>query len=58
MQTSKKVTVSQQFVNDFETVATRYNLRELGEYEKAKDAARRDIENAEICFSAMAKETA
>lgn len=58
MQTSNRKTVSQKFVDDFETVATRYNLRELGEYEQAKEAARRDIENAEICFSAMAKENA
>lgn len=50
--------VPRQFVDDFELVATRYNLRELGEYEQAKEAARRDIENAEICFSAMAKENA
>ena len=50
--------VPRQFVTDFELVATRYNLRELGEYEQAKEAARRDIENAEICFSAMAKENA
>lgn len=50
--------VPKKFVDDFETVAARYNLRELGEYEQAKEAARRDIENAEICFSAMAKENA
>lgn len=49
---------SKQFVADFEAVALRYNLRELGEYEAAKEAARRDLENAETCFSAMAKEDA
>lgn len=58
MQISKKVTVPQQFVNDFETVAARYNLRELGEYEQAKEVARLDIENAKICFKAIATETA
>lgn len=58
MSGSNRVTVNKQFVADFETVAARYNLRELGEYEQAKEAARRDIENAEICFSAMAKENA
>lgn len=56
--TSKPVTVSQQFVDGFEAVAARYNLRELGEYEAAKEAARRDLENAEVCFSAMAGESA
>ena len=40
------------------TVALRYNLRELGEYETAKEAARRDLENAETCFAALAKEDA
>jgi hypothetical protein len=50
--------VPRQFVDDFETVATRYNLRELGEYDEARAAARRDIENAEVCFTAMALETA
>lgn len=49
---------SRQFVADFEAVAARYNLRELGEYEAAKEAARRDLENAEVCFAAMAKEDA
>ena len=45
---------SKSFVADFETVATRYRLRELGEYEAEKAAARRDLENAEVCFAAMA----
>ena len=53
-----RVTVSKQFVDDFEVVAARYNLRELGEYETAKEAARRDLENAETCFAALAKEDA
>lgn len=58
MQISNRKTVSQQFVADFEAVSTRYNLRECGEYEAAKDAARRDIESAENCFSVMAGEAA
>jgi len=58
MSDGNRVTVSKQFVADFEAVALRYNLRELGEYEAAKEAARRDLENAETCFSAMAKEDA
>lgn len=55
---SKTVMATKQFVNDFETVATRYNLRELGEYETAKSAARADLDNAIITFSKLAKETA
>lgn len=49
------VKASRQFVADFEAVATRYKLRELGEYEAAKESARRDMENAEVCFAAMAR---
>lgn len=55
---SKRVSVSKTFADDFEAVAARYNLRELGEYEDAKKAARRDIESAETCFAAIAKEEA
>lgn len=58
MRTSKPVAVPQQFVDDFEAVAARYNLRELGQYDEAKAAARRDMENAEVCFSVMAREVA
>ena len=47
---------SKQFVADFETVAARYKLRELGQYDEAKAAARRDLESAEVCFAAMAGE--
>ena len=53
-----KCVVSQKFVDDFELVATRYNLRELGEYEEAKEAARRDIENAISTYAQLAKEEA
>lgn len=55
MQISRPVTVTEQFVADFEAVAARYKLRELGEYEAARAAARRDMENAEVCFAAMAR---
>lgn len=58
MQTSKPVTVTEQFAADFEAIAARYKLRELGEYDEAKAAARRDLENAEVCFAAMAGEAA
>ena len=58
MSDGNRVTVSKQFVADFEAVALRYNLHELGEYEAAKEAARRDLENSEACFAAMAKEDA
>lgn len=43
---------------DFEAVATRYNLRELGEYEEARNIARNDLDSAIECFTAMAKEDA
>lgn len=52
------VIVSRKFVADFETVATRYNLRELGEYEAARNIARNDLDSAIECFTAMAKEDA
>lgn len=58
MDGSKNVMASKQFVANFEAVAERYKLRELGEYELAKQAARRDLENAEVCFAAMAGEAA
>lgn len=48
------VKASKQFVANFEVVATRYKLRELGEHDEAKAAARRDMENAEVCFAKMA----
>lgn len=48
--------VPRQFVEDFELVAARYNLKELGEYELAKDTARRDIEAAQEAFAAIAAE--
>ncbi len=51
-----KVSTSREFVADFELVAEHYKLRELGEYDLAKDAARRDMENAINTFSELAKE--
>lgn len=57
MSTSKK-TVSKQFADDFEAVATHYKLRECGEYEAAKEAARRDLDNAATCYAALAREIA
>lgn len=57
MQTSNRVTVSQQFVADFEAVCTRYNLTP-DEREEAKQAARRDLDNAITTFAALAREAA
>lgn len=48
--------VSKRFAADFETVATHYSLRELGEYETAKTAARQDLEAAQETFAAIAAE--
>lgn len=50
-----EIKVSRQFLDDFNTVADHYDLRQLGEYETARDAARRDIESAQVCFAAMAE---
>lgn len=58
MNGGETVNASKQFHQDFESVATRYNLRELGEYEQARNAARADLDSAITTFAAMAKETA
>lgn len=50
------VMASKQFVADFEAVAVHYKLRELGQYDEAKAAARRDMPNAIVCFASMAKD--
>ena len=42
------------FYSDFELVATHYKLREIGEYEEAKEAAKNDLPNARICYHAIA----
>lgn len=44
------------FVEDFELVATHYQLREHGEYETAKRAARQDLDAAIGTFSTLAEE--
>ena len=48
--------VPRQFAADFALVATHYQLRELDEYETAKQAARNDLDNAIVCYAALAKE--
>ena len=48
------ISVSRQFAADFETVAAHYNLRELGEYEAARNIARNDLDSAIECFTSMA----
>lgn len=47
--------VPKQFVDDFEKVAEHYQLKQLGEYDQAKQLARDDIEQAIICYSQIAK---
>lgn len=54
MRVSEKI-VPKQFVEDFEKVVSHYRLKELGEYEDAKKAARKDIENAIVCYAEMAR---
>jgi hypothetical protein len=51
---SKQVKASPQFVADFETVAEHYNLKALGEYEEAKEAARKNLDNAITTFANLA----
>lgn len=51
-----EVKATKQFQQDFMLVAKHYKLAELGELEIAKQAARGDMENAEICYAAMALE--
>lgn len=58
VQSAPRLAVPPRFVDDFESVATHYNLRALGEYEAAKSAARADLDNAITTFSALAKEIA
>lgn len=55
MSRSERVAVPASFVSDFETVCTRYGLTEQ-ERKEAKEAARRDLDNAIVCFAAIAKE--
>lgn len=53
---SKPVVVSQGFVDDFELVAAHYELKKHGEYDLAKDLARKDLDNAIVCYAEMAKQ--
>jgi hypothetical protein len=52
----KHTSVPRQFVDDFEAVAKHYKLRECGEYDQARNAARADLDNAIICFASLARE--
>lgn len=56
MSHSERIAVTVEFAADFELVATRYKLRELGEYETAKTAARQDLEAAQETFAVIAAE--
>lgn len=51
----EKIKVKRQFAADFETVAAYYKLHEFGEYEEAKEKARRDLDDAVICYTSIAK---
>lgn len=53
---AEAVPVPRQFADDFELVANHYNLRELGEYEGAKQAASADLDNAITTYAALAAE--
>ena len=57
MSVDQTVKVNKQFVADFEAVCTRYNLSPE-EREQAKQAARRDLDNAIPTFAALAQEAA
>lgn len=48
--------VSKNFVENFEKVSRYYLLREHGEYEEAKETARRDLPAAIVCFAELARE--
>jgi hypothetical protein len=52
MQTSK--VVPRQFVDDFELVADHYGLKHISEYFPAKEAARKDLDNAITTFANLA----
>lgn len=56
MSAGNRATVPVGFVDDFEIVATYYQLRESGEYETAKRAARADLDAAISTFSTLAEE--
>ena len=48
--------VPKQFVEDFELVASHYKLKELGQYDEAKKAARADLDAAIVTFASLAQE--
>lgn len=48
--------VPRQFMEDFELVVKHYDLHESGEYETAKQAARRKIDDAIKAYAALAAE--
>ena len=56
--TSKTVMATKQFVTDFEAVAAHYNLKALGEYDDARNAARADLEAAITTYRSLAQEAA
>jgi hypothetical protein len=53
---SDSKTVPREFVADFEAVAAHYDLKALGEYDLAKQAARADLESAITTYAALALE--
>lgn len=56
MSGSKPQIVPRQFADDFDLVAAHYGLKELGEYEAAKSAARANLEEAIAMFAELANE--
>ena len=48
------VSVPKSFVADFEAVADFYKLKELGEYDTAKAAVKRDTQAAIVAFARLA----
>lgn len=55
MSVSKAVIVSKQFADDFNLVASYYNLTPQ-EVKEAKEAARNDLDSAIVCFASLALE--
>lgn len=51
---TETVKVPKQFMDDFETVADFYRLKELGEYDTAKAAVKRDTQAAIVTYSRLA----
>jgi hypothetical protein len=56
MQGSKRVDAPKSFISDFELVAAQYDLKALGEYDAARNAARADLSNAITTYAALAEE--